>query len=153
MEDSYKVNIQIKPGEEREFRIVDTAGEEDYQYMLDQWIENANGFLLVYAINDSETFEALKLKVQRMQKNNAEHLPIIIVGNKNDLEEERKVSKETAENYAKSIGAKYYETSALTDMNGNVKVVFQECANLIANKVSVSDNIITGGICSRCSIF
>ena len=122
--------------------------------MLDQWIENANGFLLVFAINDSETFEALKIKVQRMQKNNADHLPIIIVGNKNDLESERKVSKEIAENYAKSIGAKYFETSALTDMNGNCKVVFQECANLIVNKANRGDNIIVqGGFCSRCSIF
>ena len=121
--------------------------------MLDQWIENANGFLLVYAINDLETFEAIKEKVVRMQKNNAEKLPIIIVGNKNDLENERKVSKEVAENYAKSIGAKYYETSALTDHNGNCKVVFQQCANLIVNKIGGDEVIVNSGICSKCSIF
>ena len=122
--------------------------------MLDQWIENANGFILIYAINDSETFDALKTRVERMQKNNSiDKLPIIVVGNKNDLENERKVSKEVAENYAKSIGAKYYETSALTDHNGNVKVVFQECANLILNKIRRNTIATRGGLCSKCSTF
>ena len=50
---------------------------------------------------------------------------------------------------AKSLGTKYIETSALTDENGNVKVVFQECAHLIITKFN-SD--VKGGGCP-CSIF
>ena len=120
--------------------------------MLDDWIANANGFLLVYSIDNLETFEGVKNKVERMHKNNVEN-PIIIVGNKNDLIEERKVTKEIAEEYAKSIGAKYYETSALTDLNGNCKIIFQECASLIANKATNGDKIVSGGVCCKCSIF
>ena len=52
--------------------------------MLDQWISCASGFLLVFAINDMETFKALDSKFKRIQKNEAEKLPIILVGNKCD---------------------------------------------------------------------
>ena len=55
--------------------------------MLDQWISSASGFLLVFAINDLETFQALEIKAKRIQKNEADKLPIILVGNKSDLKE------------------------------------------------------------------
>ena len=127
---------------------MDTAGEEDYQNMLDQWISLASGFLLVFAINDPETFEALKSKVKRIEKNEATKLPIILVGNKCDLQEQRKVTEQEAEDFAKSIGAKYFETSALTDCNGNVKVVFQECGAMILRKGSNKDETKSKCFCS-----
>ena len=102
--------------------------------MIDQWISLASGFILVFAINDKETFEALKIKVKRIEKNEANTLPVIVVGNKCDLQDQRKVAYQEAEEFAKSINAKYIETSALNDMNGNVKVVFTECAAMILQK-------------------
>ena len=119
--------------------------------MLDQWISSASGFLLVFAINDLETFQALEVKAKRIQKNEADKLPIILVGNKSDLEDERKVTVQQAEEFAASLGAKYYETSALTDFNGNCKVVFQECADLIVNKLSGTDK--KHRKCIGCSVF
>ena len=56
MEDTYKINLTLKSGEQKEFQILDTAGEEDYQNMLDNWIDSAIGFVLVFAINDLESF-------------------------------------------------------------------------------------------------
>ena len=121
--------MEGKNGENTEIKIWDTSGEEDYQNMLDQWITSANGFLLVFAINDLETLQALNSKVERIEKNEAQNLPKILVGNKCDLKNQRAVSKQQAEEFAKNINAKYYETSALEDIN--VKTVFQECANMI----------------------
>ena len=134
VEDSYKTQIKTTTGEERQFKILDTAGEDDYQTMIDEWIKSANGFLLLFAINDKESFDALKGKVGRIQKNHKENLPIVLVGNKCDLESKREVDKQMGMDYAKSIGAKYYETSALTNENGNVQVVFQQCAHMIVTK-------------------
>lgn len=151
VEDSYSVHIDTKNGEQREFKILDTAGEEDYQNMLDQWISQASGFLLIFAINDMETFDSIDVKVKRIKQNNAEKLPIVLVGNKCDLKTERKVTIQQAEEYAKSIGAKYFETSALTDENGNCKVVFRECANMIMNKSSIDPEAKKG--CALCNIF
>ena len=149
MEDSYKTHIKLTTGEERQFKILDTAGEDDYQTMIDEWIKAANGFLLMFAINDKESFEALKAKLNRIKKNNKENLPMVVVGNKCDLESKREVDKQIAMDYAKSIGAKYYETSALTDENNNCKVVFQQCAHMIITKF---DSESKGGTCP-CSIY
>ena len=145
MEDSYTTQIKASDGEERQFKILDTAGEDDYQTMIDEWIKSADGFLLVFAINDKETFEAINAKVIRIKKNNKSNLPIILVGNKCDLESKREVDKQVALDYAKSIGAKYYETSALTDQNGNVRVVFQQCAHSIISKFNSESK--KGGCC------
>ena len=144
VEDSYTTQIRTFTGEERQFKILDTAGEDDYQTMIDEWIKAANGFLLLFAINDKESFEALKAKVVRIKKNNKGDLPIILVGNKSDLESSREVEKQSAMDYAKTIGAKYYETSALNDRNGNVKIVFQQCAHLIVSKFNSESK---GGSC------
>ena len=126
--------IETEENEKEEFEILDTAGEEDYQNMLDNWIKKANGFLLIFAINDSESFDAIKLKIKRIEKNEAFDLPIILVGNKCDLEDKRTVSVQQATELAKSINGIYYETSALNDFNGNIKTVFTECAKRILTK-------------------
>ena len=49
-------------GQEYGVEILDTAGEEDYQSMIGMWIGFGEGFLLVFAINDKESFELLKGK-------------------------------------------------------------------------------------------
>jgi small GTP-binding protein len=134
VEDAYTVQIDSEICKGKEFKILDTAGEEDYQNLLDEWISSASAFILMYAINDRETFESLKAKVRRIEKNGATGIPIIIVGNKYDLKDQRTVSEEEAKEYAKSLNAKYFETSALTDENGNVKIVFQECGAMILSK-------------------
>ena len=74
-----------------------------------------------------------------------------MVGNKSDLGNERQISKQTAQEYAKSIGATYYETSALIDENGSCKLIFQECAS----KIIKIANLDEGGDskCTKCSIF
>ena len=140
VEDSYITTINTTTGEGRQFKILDTAGEDDYQTMIDEWIKTANGFLLVFAINDKDSFEALKVKLKRINKNNKGDIPCILVGNKCDLESKREVNKQDAMDLAKSLGTKYIETSALTDENGNVKTVFVECAKMILNTNGEDEN-------------
>ena len=79
-----------------EIQIVDTAGEEDYQNMLDQWIDVADGFLLVFAINDKDTFNVLDEKYKRIEKHKEKNVPIILVGNKCDLENEKQEQDSSA---------------------------------------------------------
>ena len=152
VEDTYKVNITSKTGEKIEFQILDTAGEEDYQDMLDKWLSQASGFILVFAINDLESFNSLKLILQRIKKNEAENLPFIVVGNKCDLDVNRKVTVQQGNEFAKLLKTKYIETSALTDNNGNVKLAFEECAHLILNKSSGKGEKEGDGSCSSCFI-
>ena len=100
---------------------------------MDQWIKLAKGFILVFALDDQESLDAIKTKIKRIEKHEKSDLPIILVGNKCDLVNKRKITQQQGEDLAKSIKGKYYETSALTDENGNVKTVFVECAKMILN--------------------
>ena len=84
MEDTYKIHLTLKSGEQKEFQILDTAGEEDYQNMLDNWIDSAIGFVLVFAINDLESFEYIKTIRERIKRHEAEQKPTLIIGNKCD---------------------------------------------------------------------
>ena len=119
--------------------------------MLDQWISLASGFILVFSIVDRETFEALESKLKRIEKNDAMKLPIVLVGNKCDLKDQRTITEQEAQDFAKKYGALYYETSALNDLNGNVKTVFQECGAMILKK---GHNKAEGkSKCFGCSIF
>ena len=153
VEDYYKFNLKIKTGEEREIQILDTAGEEDYQDMLNSWISQASGFILVFAINDLESFNSLKKVIKRIKDNEADKLPFVVVGNKCDLGIKRKVTIQQGEELAKLLGAKYLETSALTDSNGNVKVAFELCGNMIINQTRKNGD--EGRCCWSwcCSIF
>ena len=72
---------------------MDTAGEEDFQNMADNWINFGEGFLLVFAINDKESFDILDKKRARILKVKFDKpCPIVLVGNKLDLNNDRKVS-------------------------------------------------------------
>ena len=134
IEDSYKAVVEVNK-EPVEIQIVDTAGEEDYQNMLDQWIEIADGFLLVFAINDKETFDAIDEKYKRISKHKDKNCPIILVGNKCDLENERAITKDEANQKATNMKAKYIETSALTDFNKNCKEQFIACVKEIKSNL------------------
>jgi GTPase SAR1 family protein len=88
--------------------------------MLNTWINAAEGFLLVYAINDADSFSSLKTKYEAIQRNKkSQNLPIniLVVGNKCDLTQERKVSASEARNLCNSWDAKFIEASALVISN------------------------------------
>ena len=131
IEDRYKSNLSIE-GQDYEVEILDTAGEEDYQNMIDMWISFGEGFLLVFAINDKESFNLLKVKHDRVLKGkHGAKCPILLVGNKQDLESERQVTYADAKAQADAWGIEYIETSAKT--NFNCKEAFEKLAQKIVN--------------------
>ena len=111
------------------------------------WISFGEGFLLVFAINDLESFNVLQGKRERILKGkHGVKCPIVLVGNKNDLEHERKVSFDEAKNLADSWGAEYIETSAKT--NFNCKEAFER----VAKKILESKNPAPPSTCPFCNV-
>lgn len=96
-------------------QVWDTAGQERFRSMAPMYYRNANAALLVFDITQYFTFTSIKSWVKELQRNVEEPIVLCIVGNKTDLESQRKVSKEEAHAYADSIGATYFEASALHD--------------------------------------
>ena len=115
--------------------------------MMDMWISFGEGFLLVFAINDHESFDLLKGKYERILKGkHGVACPILLVGNKQDLANERKVQFDEAKKLADSWKINYMETSAKT--NFNCKEAFESLANEIVKSKSKEDS----GPCCKCNI-
>ena len=113
---------------------------EDYQdSMKDTWISQAEGFLLVFAINDKESFsyiEEMHDRIVNVKK--GAKCPILLVGNKQDLENERQVTYAEAKKKADSWGIEYMETSANT--NSNCKEALEKLVREIVVKKNSNDS-------------
>ena len=117
IEDSYSIPAKIDDIP-CQLEILDTAGQDDYQTMLDTWINSADGFILVYSIDNKESFESTKSRYDRILKLKVDQkISIVIVGNKCDLDQKRQVSREEAEKFCKNHKISYLETSALRTIN------------------------------------
>ena len=98
--------------------VLDTAGQEEYSAMREQYMRTGEGFLLVYSITSRQSFEEIMtFQQQILRVKDRDYFPIIIVGNKCDLESERQVSKQEGESLARSFGCKFIETSAKSRIN------------------------------------
>ena len=77
--------------------VLDTAGQEEYSAMREQYMRTGEGFLLVYSITSRQSFEEIiTFQQQILRVKDKDYFPIILVGNKCDLEKEREVSQEGA---------------------------------------------------------
>lgn len=75
--------------------VLDTAGQEEYSAMREQYMRTGEGFLLVYSITSRQSFEEIMtFQQQILRVKDKDYFPIIVVGNKCDLENERQVSTE-----------------------------------------------------------
>ena len=129
IEDRYKKEVKIE-NKTFNIEILDTAGEEDYQNMMDMWINFGEGFLLVFALNDKESFNLIRSKRDRILKGkHGQKTPMLLVGNKVDLKD-RQVKFDEAKQLADLWGIEYIETSAKT--NYNVQEAFEKLALKIA---------------------
>lgn len=117
IEDSYRKPCTID-GEQVLLDVLDTAGQEEYLAMREQYMRTGEGFLLVYSINLKNSLEELQLFYEQILRvKDLENVPVLVVGNKCDLEVERQVSYEEGEALAKSFNASFLETSAKQRIN------------------------------------
>jgi len=100
--------------------ILDTAGTEQFTAMRDLYMKNGQGFALVYSITQQSTFNDLKdLRDQILRVKDADHVPMVLCGNKCDLEDERVIGKDQGHERAKEWGCEFFESSAKSKINVN----------------------------------
>eukprot|EP01111_Echinosteliopsis_oligospora_P017905 TRINITY_DN794_c1_g1_i1.p1 TRINITY_DN794_c1_g1~~TRINITY_DN794_c1_g1_i1.p1 ORF type:complete len:212 (-),score=55.47 TRINITY_DN794_c1_g1_i1:32-667(-) len=92
--------------------IWDTAGQERFHALGPIYYRDSNGALLVYDITDRDSFIKVQNWVKELRKMLGTNVTLAIAGNKADLERSRVVTLEEAEQYAETVGAKHYSTSA-----------------------------------------
>ncbi|XP_019636002.1 PREDICTED: ras-related protein Ral-A-like isoform X2 [Branchiostoma belcheri] len=115
--DSYRKKV-VLDGEEVQIDILDTAGQEDYAAIRDNYFRSGEGFLCVFSITEQESFAATAdFREQILRVKNDENIPFLLVGNKCDLFDKRQVTIETATAKAGEWNVPYVETSAKTRQN------------------------------------
>ncbi|KAM6151051.1 GTPase KRas-like [Rhynchocyon petersi] len=113
IEDSYRKQAVID-GENCVLDILDTAGQEECRAMVSQHMRAGEGFLCVYAINNTKSFEDIHRYRERVKGlKDSEDVPIVLVGNKCDLPS-RTVDMKQGQDLAGSYGIPFMETSAKT---------------------------------------
>ncbi|CAG05923.1 unnamed protein product [Tetraodon nigroviridis] len=133
IEDFYRKEIEVDSSPSV-LEILDTAGTEQFASMRDLYIKNGQGFILVYSLVNQQSFQDIKpmrdqiIRVKRLHhpvprhggevlipdgpESQYEKVPVILVGNKVDLESEREVSSSEGQALAEEWGCPFMETSA-----------------------------------------
>ncbi|EPS45464.1 hypothetical protein H072_543 [Dactylellina haptotyla CBS 200.50] len=140
IEDSYRKQVVID-GQSCMLEVLDTAGQEEYTALRDQWIRDGEGFLLVYSISSRSSFTRIKKFHQQIQRvkdsipgaygggsplstpvlssgrDITVPIPIMLVGNKCDRATEREVSPHEGMELARELECQFVEASAKNCVN------------------------------------
>ncbi|VDK32570.1 unnamed protein product [Taenia asiatica] len=119
IEDSYRKQIDVD-GQQCMLEILDTAGTEQFTAMRDLYMKNGQGFVLCYSITSQSTFNDLAdLYEQILRVKDTHEVPLVLVGNKCDLDNERVVGREQGQTLARNWNCVFMETSAKAKINVN----------------------------------
>ena len=145
IEDSYRKQVEVDGGQCM-LEILDTAGTEQFTAMRDLYMKNGQGFVLVYSITAQSTFNDLTdLREQILRVKDTDDIPMVLVGNKCDLEDERVVGKDQGMGLARQFGnCAFMETSA------KAKIGVNDVSCLLAFFCILGTNVQSD--CFRCSL-
>ncbi len=121
-------------GEVCRIQIWDTAGQEKLKAVAASYYRNANGIAIIFDITNRESYDKLDFWINEATNNVPESTPFIIIGNKNDLVDQRKVSMEEARDFVTKRGYYYVETSAKTNKDDCVTKAFDQLVGEMLNK-------------------
>ena len=132
--------IELENGKKVNVKFYDTSGQERYRSLSANFIKRADGIILMYDITNRESFDTISKWWEDIRDYKERDFPVILVGNKCDLEDERKVKKEEGESMAKKYKVKFYEAS---NKDGtNVEESSRELINIILNRMTNDINAI-----------
>ena len=93
--------------------IIDISGQEEFEALISYYIRVSQGFVLAYSITSLKSFNEVLEKYERIAKTKCTRdFPIVLVGNKCDLEDSREVTTEQGEELARELNCPFFEASA-----------------------------------------
>ena len=98
-------------------QIWDTCGQEVYKSLISNFYRNSSLALILYAINNKESFQHAETWLNDLKNQANPNVKVFLVGNKSDLEKDRKVTFEQGKEFANQYGMKFFETSAKESTN------------------------------------
>jgi len=129
--------VELKNKKKVKLKLIDTAGQEKFKSLAKSYFKNVDGVLFVYSFEIPQSFENLKewIKLFNTSHNGKTGVPMILVGNKSDLEEEEEVQKndKLVNDFLEEFkDFKFYRTSAKENIL--INDLFQELAEEIYSK-------------------
>ena len=115
-------------------KLHDTSGQEMYRSLSLNLLKKLNAIIFFYDITKEKSFSDIKDDWFKKCNDiiNPNEIVIILIGNKTDLESERSVSYDEAENFAKTYNMEFFEISVKT--NNNVQEVLYSLTNNLVQK-------------------
>ena len=129
--DYYAIDVQPKsnPSDNFNLKIWDTAGQERFKSLTMTFYKQSHGMMICFDLTKRKTFESVRRWYLAVNNNCEANTAVLLIGTKCDLEDERVVSREEAEERAAENGMRYFETSARTGLN--VQAAFTEMIELV----------------------
>jgi len=119
IEDFYRKEIEVD-GAPSVLEILDTAGTEQFASMRDLYIKNGQGFVIVYSITSLQTFQDIRtMKDSIMRVKGTDRVPMILVGNKCDMNHQREVHTTEGLSLSQLWECPFLESSAKSTQNVN----------------------------------
>jgi len=128
----FKLRTIELDGKRIKLQFLDTAGQERFRTITTAHYRNAQGVMLVYDITSEASFRNIEGYVQRVEQCQRQPFNKILIGNRGDLSELRKVTPGEGKNLADQLGMKFFETSSKT--NTNVEEAFLEVAREVVQR-------------------
>lgn len=140
-DEGYKATIGVEFGEKKikldylnfKLQIWDTSGQETYQSITRSYYRNVACAIIVFDITNKNSYSNLQSWISECRENSSGYALLVLVGNKNDLEDNRAIMRGEAEEFARDNKMMYFETSAKT--GNNVDKVFMESLKKIENNI------------------
>lgn len=99
------------------------------------YFKDAHGCFIVYDISNKESFNNLNYWLNNVKQWSNENIPLILIGNKCDLNDERKVQKDEGVNYARENNIAFFETSAKENIN--ITEMFEKLVEVIVDNIDL----------------
>ena len=98
-------------------QIWDTAGQDRFRTLTSSYYRGAHGIIIVYDVTNKDSFDNVKQWMQEIEKFASENVNKLLVGNKSDLEEQRKVTYDEGVELSKKFDIPFLEVSAKNALN------------------------------------
>ena len=129
---SQNVRPKSNPNFEYSLKVWDTAGQERFHSMTTAFYKQSHGMIICFDVTREKTFESVQRWVSACQEKCEDGIPMLLAGNKADLEDDREIPTEEGEAIARRLGIKYIEVSAKTNLN--IDSVFDEMIQMVYQK-------------------
>ena len=135
----YKLkNVQLENGKMVKIQVWDTAGQDRFRSITKNYYKGAHGIILIYDVTEQKSFDNVKNWMAQIKEEVSERVSIVLVGNKIDDEDNRKISTEQGESMAKDYEIMFFECSTKTGQN--IDEIFNNLVKKVVENFSKSSD-------------